>query len=473
MRSDDRYDASRKRQSLKRFRMVPVALSAVGILLVSMWPGLRLWAVPSASRSADVSAYRDRFKRTGGDVYRYRFERPPRGTVKRAIENEIAFYQERIRLDPNGGLNLAALASAYLKMAKATGDLTWYLLAEQAAQRSLANLSIHNNGALLVLARVAEARHDFDEAIELARQAGNSDGLSVVVTSSLAMGNVDKASRAVERLVERAPGLGSYGLRALVEIARGQDEEAEADFRRSLAAEEIEEAGSSAWVRTLYGRLHYQRGRLVLAEQLYREALRILPQYPLALVNLAELEIRLGRYKAAEDHLTQVVTITRASPNTFDHVILRGLARLKELQGDPQSARRFWDDAEARLRRDVTSGKFGHRRELARLLLERARPADVEEALSLMEAELRVRRDAETFDTLAWVLSRSGRWREAQEAMREALRWGIRDARMFYRAALIEQALGRRAQALIYLASVMQTDPTFDAHARRLHGFGF
>jgi len=57
--------------------------------------------------------------------------------------------------------------------------------------------------------------------------------------------------------------------------------------------------------------------------------------------------------------------------------------------------------------------------------------------------------------------------------MREALRWGVRDAKLFYRAARIEEALGRRAQALTYLASAMGIDPTFDEHVRRIQGFGF
>src|SRR3989449_11692484 len=75
---------------------------------------------------------------TPGTVYHYRFERAPRGAVKQALQREIEFYQARLTYDPNSGLNLAALAGAYLRMARATGDLSWYLLAEQTAQRSLA-----------------------------------------------------------------------------------------------------------------------------------------------------------------------------------------------------------------------------------------------------------------------------------------------------------------------------------------------
>lgn len=457
------HDHGAKAQGMKRVSAIFVLLP-IALLLAAIPPVLRAWTGREGGRTpAGFEA-----------SYRYRFQRASRGSVARALEAEIAFYQERIARDPEGGLDLAALARAYLKMARATGDLSWYLLAEQAARRSLANLPFDNDGATLVLARVAEARHDFTEAIRLAELAsGREDGLSIKVTSHLAAGRVDDAGRAAQMLVARSPTLGSYMLRALVNQARGHDDEAIQDFRRALAAEEAGEAGGSAAARTYLGRLHFKRGRLALAGEFYREALRILPQFPLALVNLAELEIRTGQYEAAERHYTQVVTISQASPNVFDHVVLRGLARVKELQEDASGAKVLWDEAERRLRRDVTAGTFGHRRELARLLLERGRTGDAAEALTLMQAEVRVRRDAETLDILAWALSRSDRWHEAQQAMREALRWSIRDAGMFYRAGAIEEALGNHPRARRFFRAAMETDPTFDERARRMSGLSF
>jgi tetratricopeptide (TPR) repeat protein len=407
------------------------------------------------------------------EAYRYRFPRAERGSVRRALEQEIAFYQERLARDPAGGLDLAALGRAYLKMARATGDLSWYLLAEQVARRSLASLPFSNAGAVLVLARVAEARHDFDEAIRLARQAGGAEEtLSILVSADLARGRVDQAAGAADLLVQRAPGLVAFTLRALAHIAQGKDDEALRDFEQALASEEPGEAGSSAWARTMLGRFHARRGRLALARGLYHEVLTILPQYPLALVNLAELEARTGQYEGAARHFAEVVDVSSASPNVYDHVVLRGLGRLKALQGEREAAEALWARAEARLRLDAAQGAFGHRRELARLLLDRGRPEDLPEALSLMQAEVQVRRDPETLDTLAWAYSRAGRRVEARQAMQEALRWGTRDAAMFTRAATIAQMLGDQSGARQLLAAAKQTDPAFDEQARRAAGMG-
>ncbi len=447
--------------SRPRVRALITVLSFVALLLIAVLPTLRFW--------------------TGGDgpdaegsetPYRYRFTRAPRGQVTRDLENEIAFYHQRIRQDPQGGMDLAALSRAYLKMGRATGDVSWYLLAEQTARQSIANFPYRAEGAILVLARVAESRHDFANAIHLAQQAsGVDESRAIMVTSYLALGQVDAAAAAADQLVMESPVLGSYALRALVKWAQGKEEAAIEDFRRALAAEEPGEAGSSAWMRMLLGRLHFKRGRLALASEVYHEALRILPQYPLGLVNLAELETRQGQYAAAERHYAQVVTISRASPNVFDHIVLRGMARLKELEGDQIGAGALWDQAEARIRQDLTS--FGHRRELARVLLERGRAEDVPEALALIRTELTIRRDAETYDVLAWALSRAGRWQEARYAMHEALRWGVRDPGMYYRGGTIEQMLGHPAQAQAFFQTTTEIDPHFDEQARRALGLGY
>jgi hypothetical protein len=75
---------------------------------------------------------------TQNNPWKYRFQRPEVGIVTKNIQKEIAFYQQRIQQQPNAGLERASLASAYLRMAKATGDSSWYLLAQQTAEQSLA-----------------------------------------------------------------------------------------------------------------------------------------------------------------------------------------------------------------------------------------------------------------------------------------------------------------------------------------------
>ncbi len=407
-------------------------------------------------------------------LYRYNFPIPASGTVTQELTKEITFLQGRIKLAPTDGLDRTHLAKIYLKMARATGNIQWYLLAEQLAKRSLANLPFNNSGAVIVLARIAEAKHDFPQAVILANkvlqeQPNHEDALSLLVSSNLAMGKLTTAAKLADTLANQVPALNTLSLRALVKAAQGRDQEALADFKQAIAMEDAGETGSSAKVRTQMGKFYFQRGNLTVAKQLYEEVLRILPRYPLALVYLAELETREGNYAAAEQHYAEVF-VSAAYSNTFDHLAWFGRAQLKDLQGDRATATEYWQKASGLLDQHSNLSEFGHRREAAKLLLMKAKSADLPKALSLMEAEVKIRRDAETLEIYAWVLTRLERWQEAQQILQEALSLGTRNATVFYRAGKVEAALGNQERAIAFFQKAQATDSSFNLQAKQLVG---
>ncbi len=150
-------------------------------------------------------------------------------------------------------------------MAKATGESSWYLLI----------------------------------------QPSNQNALAILATSKLAMGKLQQAKTAADTLVNKNPTQANLTLQALVQTAQGQ-EAAIDTFKSALSMEEAGETGTSAYTRVLLGQFHYKHGELELAEDLYEEALRIIPRYPLALLHLAELKTRQGDYKTAESLYAQV-----------------------------------------------------------------------------------------------------------------------------------------------------------------------
>jgi tetratricopeptide (TPR) repeat protein len=420
-------------------------------------------------------------------IWKYRFARPEVGSVTKNIRREIAFHQQKIQQQPTAGLERAALAQNYLKMARATGESSWYLLAEQMAQESLVKLPVHNYGAVIVLAKVATAKHEFKQALALLKQLPpETEALSLLTTSHLALGDVATARKTVDALVQKLPTLGNLALKALVEVAQGEDLAAMRDFKAAIAAEEPEELESSAWVRTLLGRLYYKRGQLQQAEELYQSALEILPRYSPALLNLAELSVRqwqadptqskdqerasLQRRDFANELYDRFFIINQQAPTIYDHVALRGLARVQQLQGDTIKANQTWEKAIAKLRSDLTG--FGHRRELAQLLMERSQGKDLNEELTLMQAEINTRQDPETWDTLAAAYLKLGQLPAAQQAIESALKSGLRDPAITDRAAAIAQARGQLEQANKYRAQVKSIDPLFDAGARQALGLG-
>ncbi|NJR70814.1 MAG: tetratricopeptide repeat protein, partial [Synechococcales cyanobacterium CRU_2_2] len=338
----------------------------------------------------------------------YPYEPTSQVDATQQLQQEIAFYQTRIQQRPNDGLDRTALAQTYLKMARATGQTAWFLLAEKTAQESLKKLPFENSVAVLVLAQVAEAKHDFSRSIQLAKQVltekpESDQALALLVTGYLAQGKVSEAEAIAQPLSQMTPTLGTHLLGALTYAAQGKDSLAIAQFEQALAREEPGETGSSARLRTLFGRFYAERGDLQQAQRLYREALRMVPQYPLAMVQLAEAEAQLGRYRRAHQLYSQVFTAGELA-TVVDHTALAGLAELAQLQGDRPKAKALWDEAEKRLRAHPDLEGFGHRRELAQILLARGDRADLPEALDLMRREAQVRRDAQTLDTLAWAL---------------------------------------------------------------------
>ena len=457
-----------KRLWVSSLLIVPLA----GILLGTTWQ----WHSHAKGEKTDSTAE----IKDSEFSYEYNFAPTSANEITNTLNQEISFYQQRIQRNPDSGLDRSALARSYLKMAQLTGEAKWYSLAEQSAQQSFANLPFDNQGAVMIMARLAQAKHNFPKAIKLAEKIlasspDSEDALSILVTANLAKGDVDAASQAADALVHQIPTLGSLTLQASVQLARGEDEAALETFQAALAAEEPGEASASAKVRTLLGHFYMDRGKHDLAKQLYQEALQIFPDYPLALLNLAELELKEGKYQAAKNYYSQI------SDTAFNHEALQGLAAIAYLQNNPQEAEKLWHQAEHSLQGHPHSSdvghhghhhanEFAHHRDLARLLLARGNSQDVPKALALMEQELEIRRDAETLDTLAWALSRLGRYGKAQEAIEEALDQGVRDAKLFYRAATIEQQLGNKSQAQEYFQLAQKTDPNFNERSRRLWG---
>jgi tetratricopeptide (TPR) repeat protein len=444
--------------SLKHKLITAAVFTGIGILIA-------IYSIPTVNTRPN-------------SIWKYRFARPEVGSVTKNIRREIAFHQQKIQQQPTAGLERAALAQNYLKMARATGESSWYLLAEQMAQESLVKLPVHNYGAIVVLAKVATAKHEFKQALTLLKQLPpESEALALLTTSHLALGDITAARTRVDTLA-KVPTLGNLALKALVEVAQGNDLAAMRDFKAAIAAEEPEEVESSAWVRTLLGRLYYKRGQLQQAEELYQSALEILPRYSPALLNLAELSVRQwqadptqskDRDRASELY-DRFFIINQQAPTIYDHVALRGLARVQKLQGDPVKANQTWDRAIAKLRSDLTG--FGHRRELAQLLMERRQGKDLNEALALMQAEIKTRQDPETWDTVAAAYLNLGQLPAAQQAIEMALKSGLRDPAITDRAAVIAQARGQSELASKYQAQVRSIDPLFDAGARQALGLG-
>jgi tetratricopeptide (TPR) repeat protein len=362
--------------------------------------------------------------------------------------SDLKFLQDRVARGPEG-IDLAGLAGAYLKKAKETGQPRWIDEAEKTARRSLEILPVSNPGAIVALARAAQMKHDFDGSIRLCNQVlrerpQDSGAWALKATALLGIGRLEEALVAVDTLVDRVPLSENLALRAVILAARGEEREAVHDFKKAWSVEEPGDPEGSAWLRAMWARLSFQRGRWEEAQDLLEEALRIRPFHGLALGLLGDLERERGDLEAADRHYAS------AYQATSDPVFLLRRARVR--QGPV--ALEFRDAAIKALREAP-----GHRIQLARALLDDGTPQSVAEALAIAEEQARSRRNVETLEVLARARLAADKVTDARLAVREALRTGVLDASLHQLAADIETRLGSASRAEMHRAAALDLHP--------------
>ena len=83
------------------------------------------------------------------------------------------------------------------------------------------------------------------------------------------------------------------------------------------------------------------------------------------------------------------------------------------------------------------------------------------EALELARKEFEVRHDIYTWDTLAWVLYKNGRFPEAADAANKALALHTDDPLLLFHAGMIARSVGKDSDAEELLSHALKTNPHF------------
>lgn len=389
-------------------------------------------AIVWARRATPYPATRDAFRPDPAIVH-YKFAL---GSAKvDDLASTIDVLERRDKAQLASPFDLADLADAYVHSAQLSADSAAYDRAEVLARRSLATLPFPN-GAALVLAKVENAKHEFRAAIRIAMEfAAHKPSASakiILASAYLALGQLDDAAAASEAAVAIKPNSAAYLMRALVLQAQGRDTEAAFDFSHCVALETSGDVQESARSRVLWGRFLLRRGNYASAGALFNEALRIVPEYPLALANQAELALRSGDVASAR------ATFERAFAASRQVRYLIDLARTQELAGEAAAADSSRAQVEKIVRAELAARGTGHKLDLIEVLVDRGNAADLTEAIALGREELEHRPSADTRFQLGRALYRSGARAEAEVQIQAALASGIRDARLYELAARAE-----------------------------------
>ena len=382
--------------------------------------------------------------------------------------DEIAFWAARTARDPDDHISATRLGYACLKEAKTTGDFRLYARAEQSFAEALKRAPGHYT-ALLGLATARAARHRFEDAIDVARQAAvqqpkDADAYTIIGDAYLGMGRLAEAEIAYKEVASRAPGYVTDTRLANLAHARGQTRDAIRLLRDALKDATTRDLPieSRSWCHVIIGATLFEQGQWDAAEPEYQAALKLTPDSYVAIEHLAELRSYQRRDKEALALYDRAIAIA-PHPDFFEAV-----ARTHEWAGRKDEARQWHARARDGYLDAVNAGDPGYYRNLAMFFTDvESRP---DEAVSWARKDLALRQDHAAWSTLAWALLAKGDLVGARESNAKAIASGAEDAGMWFRAGMIEKAAGDTAAARKAFQRALAINPRFDRadEARRM-----
>ena len=384
---------------------------------------------------------------------------PPAGADAR-----IEWYRARLG-GPGTYPAYARLGAAYLEKAQESGREEFFFEAETNLRESLVRQP--NFEALHWLSTALLAQHRFAEALATARQAadtmpGSVESHALIFDSHLALGEIEAAAGAAERLMNMLPGFAAWTRQAALEEARGNLPAAGPGLTRACAAAAWEQRGAAtlAWCDVRQGSLTLDRCDPAGAEQFYQSALRRQPGYFLAREHLAELRAAQGRTGDAAQLYDALI------PETRNPLHLLARAQLNEFAGRAADAAHDREAAIAALRKSAAGTSRAAWRPLALALLESE--STRAEAQSWAEKDFENRRDFGAYVVLADALLRNARRQEAAAKLAQGLHKGNGDTELTLRAARVLLELGENEQARKILAPALTCSRALSPAARRL-----
>jgi len=371
-----------------------------------------------------------------------------------SLAEGIARAQEHLRAVPGDYVTWAALGSAYLERARATADPTYYPKADGALRRSLKLRPAGNPAALVGLGALANSRHEFATASDLAHRAlridpYSADAYGVLADAQTQLGSAPAATDAVQHMLDLRPGLAAYARASYDLEQRGRLGDAAALMRRALG--DAADPADIAFCRYQLGELAWRTGRLDDAETEYAAGQAADPAYLPLLAGQARVDAARMQTDAA---LAEYAELTARYPSPG---YLMDYANLLRATGQPRRADQQLALTAAALRLFKANGGTDDLGTAQLALTE----GHAKQAVFAAKREWSRRHFADVADTLGWALHQSGADAEAISYAREAVALGARNPGYLFHLGIIELSLGRSRDAGRDLSAALALNPHF------------
>ncbi|MBT2389677.1 tetratricopeptide repeat protein [Streptomyces sp. ISL-1] len=363
-----------------------------------------------------------------------------------------------VRAHPRDEESWAVLGSAYVERGSRTADPAYYTQAQDALQRSVDVLPGEkgNVDALVGLAALANARHDFAKARTLGESAAKQKPrrwgtYPVLIDAYSGLGDYKAVGKAMDKLAKLHQGGQTLGRMAEVYRERGWREDAAAKAYDAVGSAESDAEKAAAL--HLLGDLSWERGEPEEAIEQYDSALKLAPDHHPSLASRGRALAALGRtdeafrdYQSALDHAP------------LPEYALEAGELYQSLGLDGDAASQY-----ARLRKWAErAGIDGVNEELVLGLFEADHGDDLDAAVRRLQAEWdRGHRSMYVADALGWALFRAGNAEDALPHAKTATDQGMRSALFAYHRGEIERALDLPGPARRHLGEALRINPYF------------
>ena len=347
--------------------------------------------------------------------------------------------------------------------AQLTGSAADLQATEATIERSLREIG-PLTGLYLLKANLDFKQHRLKQADQdiaaLSRFAGDARIVALKAGIDFQRGRYEAAKMGYLSAVEKDPTWDNLARLAYWQGKFGDPDLADRLYRQ--AAEQIyaKEMRAYAWVELQRGLLDLNRGRYDEAMAHYRKAEKAYSGYWLVDEHMAEL---LGATRRFDEAVRLYESVVARAPLPE---LRQRLGDLYLFMGKPEQASRWHGQALAGYLDSAARGEVNYYHHLAGFYADMR--GDGAEAVKWAEKDLALRSNFATQDGLAWALYRAGRFAEALEQITRALSSGVKDAHLFFHAAMIHLSAGKIDEGKQLLKKAAEINPGYENfHAHR------
>ncbi len=368
-------------------------------------------------------------------------------------DERINMYQALTAAQPENLHYANLLAGAYIQKMRETTDFGYLNRASEIVSDVISRDS-QNYEALRLRSEVELERHNFKKVAEYSRDLTkiapeDSWNWGTLGDALIEIGDYEHAADAYQKMVTMRPDLSSYNRAAWYHFLAGDMPGAITIMEQAIKAGSASPE-NTAWCLVELGHLFMKSGRIDEAAQAYDAAVKVFPGYHPGYAGLGRSQAARGDLKSA------IASFERAQASTPLPDYAAALFDLYTAAGEPKKAQDQIELVDLTDKLGRTNGETANRN-LAMIYADH--DLHVERALELATAELNVRRDVYTYDTLAWALYKNGKQREAEKAIAEALKLGTPEPMFYYHAGMIARDPAKKKE---YLTKALALNSHFD-----------